>query len=61
MTRGEFIEYLCEKYALEKERIGVFSGANIACFTAKVAATVAAAEDGGGGGGGGGGDCGEGI
>ena len=33
VSRAEFVEYLCEKYALDKEQIEAFGGANVACYT----------------------------
>ena len=33
VSRHEFVTYLCETYALRRERIGAFGGANVACFS----------------------------
>jgi hypothetical protein len=33
VSRAEFVEYLCEHYKLEHERINTFGGANVACYS----------------------------
>ena len=49
ISRSDFVRYLCETYALERESIGAFAGANVACFTSPPDASLAAAGSGGGG------------
>jgi hypothetical protein len=33
VSRADFLNYLCLRYCLARERIDVFSGANVACFS----------------------------
>ena len=39
VSRAEFVDYLCETYALNKEQIEAFGGANVACYTTGASTT----------------------
>ena len=41
VSRADFLDYLCERYSLAKERIEVFAGANVACFSPNLAGPAA--------------------